>query len=34
LTAITSPNDFESDFSSIEYNTLIAFSNYKLLMSH
>jgi hypothetical protein len=31
LTAITSPNDFESDFNSIEYNTLIAFSNYKLL---
>ena len=31
LTAVTSPNDFVSDFSSIEYNELIAFSNYKLL---
>ena len=31
FTAITSPNDLVRDFVSIEYNTLIAFSNYKLL---
>lgn len=30
-TAVTSPNDFARDFVSMEYNTLIAFVNYKLL---
>jgi len=31
FTAIVSPNDFVRDFVSMEYNTLIAVSNYKLL---
>ena len=34
FTAVTVPKDFERDLVSTEYNTLIAYLNYKLLSVH